>query len=191
MARVSCPSPSWRRGFTLLELLVVIAILAVLAAILFPVFATTHHRRGPGSLCTSHVKQLTMALQMYAVDHEDRLPPAYAWHDAISPYVKSSVIWACPSRKNQKPGYSFNALLHFGKLSPIVSPEVPMVFESMIGRWNASDLGASFVTPHGGRGVVGYTDGHVKVERTLPPPDAALIKRPVAPKDAGRRSHGT
>lgn len=189
MARVFCPLPSSRRGFTLLELLVVIAILSVLAAILFPVFSSPH-RSSPRSLCTSHVKQLTMALQMYAVDHEDRLPPAFAWHDAISPYVKSSVIWACPSRKEQKPAYSFNALLHLGKLSPTVSPDVPMVFESMIGRWNASDLGASFVTPHRGGGVVGYTDGHVKVERKMPAPDGSLGKLPGTSQGAGRRSHG-
>jgi prepilin-type processing-associated H-X9-DG protein len=53
-----------------------------------------------------------------------------------------------------------------------------MLFESMLGRWNASDTGASFVAPHRGMGVIGYVDGHVKFQRSLPAADAGLVNRP-------------
>ncbi|MFQ6096191.1 MAG: prepilin-type N-terminal cleavage/methylation domain-containing protein [Armatimonadota bacterium] len=62
-----------RRGFTLIELLVVIAIIAILAAILFPVFAKAKEKAKQAS-CQSNVKQLCLAMLMYASDHDDHLP---------------------------------------------------------------------------------------------------------------------
>ena len=63
---------AWR-GFTLIELLVVIAIIAILAAILFPVFAQAREK-ARGAACLSNVKQLGLALQMYAQDYDETLP---------------------------------------------------------------------------------------------------------------------
>jgi len=103
-----------RRGFTLIELLVVIAIIAILAAILFPVFAQAREsaRR---SACTSNMKQVTTAILMYTQDYDEVLPfqgnPAnvtqdignYAtsafavWINAAQPYVKNMGVWYCPS----------------------------------------------------------------------------------------------
>jgi prepilin-type N-terminal cleavage/methylation domain-containing protein/prepilin-type processing-associated H-X9-DG protein len=91
------------KGFTLIELLVVIAIIAILAAILFPVFARAR-AKAQQSNCLSNVKQLALGVLMYASDYDSRLPgpydagpPTVGWHELIVPYVKNSQIYMCPS----------------------------------------------------------------------------------------------
>ena len=97
---------STRRGFTLIELLVVIAIIAILAAILFPVFARARENARK-STCTSNGRQLGTALMQYCQDYDETLP--YGHHEApdsrysfqcILPYMKNESIFACPSDKN-------------------------------------------------------------------------------------------
>lgn len=94
-----------RKGFTLIELLVVIAIIAILAAILFPVFAKAREKARQAS-CTSNTKQIGLAEQQYAQDYDETY--SGAWKDfaygsrvgfaqLIYPYVKSSQIFLCPS----------------------------------------------------------------------------------------------
>src|SRR6056297_1595143 len=104
-----------RRGFTLIELLVVIAIIAILAAILFPVFARAREKARQTS-CLSNVKQIGLAWQMYVQDYDECIPPYYVpnsvrgpelpdigasttlyWQDLIYPYTKNFQIWVCPS----------------------------------------------------------------------------------------------
>jgi prepilin-type N-terminal cleavage/methylation domain-containing protein len=92
--------PHRRRAFTLIELLVVIAIIAVLASMLMPVFAQAREsaRR---AVCMSNLRQIGMALQMYATDHSERVPAPgvsgrdWAWQ--VAPYVGSTQIFVCPS----------------------------------------------------------------------------------------------
>ena len=102
--------PESKRGFTLIELLVVIAIIAILAAILFPVFAQAREQARKAS-CLSNMKQLGLAQQMYAQDYDDMLPgwpnpsahPLYGvwgWSIVVpllDAYVKNSNVWSCPS----------------------------------------------------------------------------------------------
>ncbi len=94
------------KGFTLIELLVVIAIIAILAAILFPVFARAREKARQNS-CLSNVKQLTLGIMMYANDYDEYMPPVLAawvvlpsWRTCIYPYVKNLQIFQCPSRPN-------------------------------------------------------------------------------------------
>lgn len=91
-----------RRGFTLIELLVVIAIIAVLAAILFPVFARAREKARQAS-CLSNVRQILTAILSYTQDNDETLPDAsygsgaYQWPQAVAPYVKNWQIFLCPS----------------------------------------------------------------------------------------------
>jgi prepilin-type N-terminal cleavage/methylation domain-containing protein/prepilin-type processing-associated H-X9-DG protein len=96
-----------RRAFTLIELLVVIAIIAILAAILFPVFARAREQARKSS-CLSNLKQIGSAILMYSQDYDEMLCPvqtgscgnvatSYGWADLIFPYVKNEKVFDCPS----------------------------------------------------------------------------------------------
>jgi prepilin-type N-terminal cleavage/methylation domain-containing protein/prepilin-type processing-associated H-X9-DG protein len=109
--------PRQRRGqgFTLIELLVVIAIIAILAAILFPVFAQARAKARAIS-CVSNLKQLSLAMIMYSGDYDETLPQWWwdiswaggtgqgakvndattIWWNAIYPYVKNNRVYECP-----------------------------------------------------------------------------------------------
>jgi prepilin-type N-terminal cleavage/methylation domain-containing protein len=108
---------SSRTGFTLIELLVVIAIIAVLAAILFPVFAQAREKARQ-TYCLSNVKQLTLGVIMYAQDYDEMLPPTQndsfmLWPDLINPYIKNNQVRVCISDlgKPTNPAPNSNTLL--------------------------------------------------------------------------------
>lgn len=108
-----------KKAFTLIELLVVIAIIAILAAILFPVFARARENARRAS-CSANLKQIGMGMMQYVQDYDEKYPtqaslnPApYAellnsalnasnqtWIGSIHPYVKSWQVYKCPSTKN-------------------------------------------------------------------------------------------
>ena len=107
-----------RRAFTLIELLVVIAIIAILAAILFPVFAQAKEA-AKKSACLSNSKQIGLAIMQYLADYDDTYPQAYyyknntattnggsaggyiTWTVTTQPYVKNHQLFVCPSDRNQ------------------------------------------------------------------------------------------
>jgi prepilin-type N-terminal cleavage/methylation domain-containing protein/prepilin-type processing-associated H-X9-DG protein len=112
-----------QRGFTLIELLVVIAIIAILAAILFPVFAQAREK-ARSSGCLSNQKQIGLAFSMYSQDYDETYPPAVntlvieptsgiatRWEDSVKPYIKGGNvggILTCPSASFRAYGYSMN-----------------------------------------------------------------------------------
>jgi prepilin-type N-terminal cleavage/methylation domain-containing protein len=128
-----------RRGFTLIELLVVIAIIAILAAILFPVFAQAREQARK-TQCLAHAKQIGIGLAMYRQDWDGRGPfggwpitwsgqfnvhsPQSKYHEdwqfTLQPYVKNAKMFRCPSDKiayNERPiSYLYNNNLNSGHI---------------------------------------------------------------------------
>lgn len=88
-----------RRGFTLIELLVVIAIIAILAAILFPVFARARDKARQAT-CLSNLRQMGVAFVMYSSDYDETYPIVPNWKTLLQPYIKNTAINVCPSRKS-------------------------------------------------------------------------------------------
>jgi prepilin-type N-terminal cleavage/methylation domain-containing protein/prepilin-type processing-associated H-X9-DG protein len=100
------------RGFTLIELLVVIAIIAILAAILFPVFARARENARRAS-CQSNLKQIGLGIMQYTQDYDEKMVPqgnnvgtTYpGWHYLVQPYIKSAQVFNCPSSTNDNVSY--------------------------------------------------------------------------------------
>ncbi|HOF88652.1 MAG TPA: prepilin-type N-terminal cleavage/methylation domain-containing protein, partial [Armatimonadota bacterium] len=168
------------RGFTLIELLVVIAIIAVLAAILFPVFAKAREKAWQ-SACMSNQRQILVTLQMYVQDFEETLPPASAvWHllDTGSPQ-----LLICPTEgKKTQNAYVFNnayAELAIGDIpDPVTAgligdgkhdataddPDNLLLATEDNIAYEADD----FAPRHSDKYLIGYLDGHVAVTLTVP-----------------------
>jgi len=138
-----------KNGFTLIELLVVIAIIAILAAILFPVFAKAR-AKAVQTTCLSNVRQLALAFLMYAQDYDERMPFAYDYADdwsyesawdyfidyvsgtyrlgLIGPYTGNQQINSCPTAQGLESwgrpysGYAYNASYVGGSLDEGLTP---------------------------------------------------------------------
>jgi prepilin-type N-terminal cleavage/methylation domain-containing protein/prepilin-type processing-associated H-X9-DG protein len=125
-------------GFTLIELLVVIAIIAILAAILFPVFAQARDK-ARSSACLSNLKQIGTGVMLYLQDYDELYPPNYTyriwgagthpnanlsdgralfwWQDLVLPYVKNEAVYLCPSRS---PHISYTFGRPIGLVTPLI-----------------------------------------------------------------------
>jgi prepilin-type N-terminal cleavage/methylation domain-containing protein/prepilin-type processing-associated H-X9-DG protein len=159
-----------RRGFTLIELLVVIAIIAILASILFPVFARAREKAREAN-CMSNQKQIGLAIHMYAADYDNLMPIANAdtvtygppgLKDVILPYCKNTQIFRCPSDKNQyfqTHGTSYDygtegfSVIPYSIDAPFDrEPSTVMILYDFVPTWHT-------------RGYVAlFADGHVKVK---------------------------
>jgi prepilin-type N-terminal cleavage/methylation domain-containing protein/prepilin-type processing-associated H-X9-DG protein len=96
-----------KKGFTLIELLVVIAIIAILAAILFPVFAAAREK-AKATDCLSNQKQIILAIIQYNNDYDEHWPAFDRgvnnvsdkfWQFQVQPYIQSTAVWLCPDEK--------------------------------------------------------------------------------------------
>lgn len=125
-----------RDGFTLIELLVVIAIIAVLAAILFPVFAQTR-AKARQTQCVSNTRQIALAVVMYAQDYDETLIPVAVgpdpesevlWPTLILPYIKNDQIRRCPDdSRGKENSFGLNELIfadlpdHTDQATPVLT----------------------------------------------------------------------
>jgi prepilin-type N-terminal cleavage/methylation domain-containing protein/prepilin-type processing-associated H-X9-DG protein len=129
-----------RRGFTLIELLVVIAIIAILAAILFPVFARARENARRSS-CQSNLKQIGLGIMQYSQDYDEKMIPMRWFWDGgssrmtfpalVQPYVKSVQLFKCPSNTS-------NAFLNDTPRPEFNIPAIPVSYLA-----NAGDTGAN------------------------------------------------
>ncbi|MHB8994820.1 MAG: prepilin-type N-terminal cleavage/methylation domain-containing protein [Armatimonadota bacterium] len=180
-----------RRGFTLIELLVVIAIIAILAAILFPVFARAREKARQSS-CLSNIKQIGLATMMYCQDYDETFPldwgraqtadTCHTWCamtqftlDSLNSYVKNSQIWVCPDDPARNPWSTaftplqgnhrisyWNMLRNLRTLGAIERPAEEHVYFDHVTSWAAG-------TTNHGTGpdtaiMVCYADGHAKMQ---------------------------
>jgi prepilin-type N-terminal cleavage/methylation domain-containing protein/prepilin-type processing-associated H-X9-DG protein len=178
-----------RRGFTLIELLVVIAIIAILAAILFPVFAKAREKARQAS-CASNLKQIQLAALMYAQDYDEMLHAQCMWgpfvttqpicwgHSAwpqilLEPYIKNRQIFRCPSNNGQYGAtmdYGYNdqltgagnvglALAQVGRPSECTSYVDSVSWGGLYRAWQSWN----YPNPIHNEGFnASYVDGHVK-----------------------------
>ena len=108
-----------KKGFTLIELLVVIAIIAILAAILFPVFARARENARRSS-CSSNLKQIALGFKQYIQDYDEKYPiiggaDNTGWAIAIQPYLKSTQIYQCPSETAPPTNVDSTDTANYGK----------------------------------------------------------------------------
>ncbi|MGV3722435.1 MAG: DUF1559 domain-containing protein, partial [Actinomycetota bacterium] len=140
-------------GFTLIELLVVIAIIAILAAILFPVFARARESARSTS-CKNNLKQWGTAWMMYVQDFDETTVPirvggvgsaAFNWAQVLQPYIKNAGVLTCPSApsRGNNYGYSFAAGGPTGRsLADIKEPARMPLFADV---WGSNNINQSYV----------------------------------------------
>ncbi|BCM91544.1 hypothetical protein IAD21_03419 [Abditibacteriota bacterium] len=173
-----------KRAFTLVEALIVVAVIVVLAAFLWPVFATVREGpSGPTSHCNSNLKQIGLGLIVYAEDYGGKFPPAHiipsaGWADSIYPYIKSPQTYQCDKASNGavKPlttDYFYNKRLS-GLLSNKIKQPADVLLlgdgEDNAPTWNAwtrlpAAATTDFYSPsqrHRNGAIYGFADGHAK-----------------------------
>ncbi len=154
------------RGFTLIELLVVIAIIAILAAILFPVFARAREKARQ-TTCVSNQRQIAASMQIYAQDHEELLPSySTVWADIK---VDPGAL-VCPTMGKSTPnGYVYNSWWSGISLGSITDPTAAYLSADGVASTvakipNVATVDADYDTArHSGKMAVSFVDGHVNM----------------------------
>jgi prepilin-type N-terminal cleavage/methylation domain-containing protein/prepilin-type processing-associated H-X9-DG protein len=153
------------QGFTLIELLVVIAIIAILAAILFPVFARAREKARQ-TTCTSNQRQIIASIQMYTQDHEELLPSSTSvWSDIK---VDPGVLNCATLGKSTPNGYCYNGYYSETSLGSVNNPTMAlMTFDGSHAVTTAQPLAnigystADYSFRHSNQIICSFADGHV------------------------------
>ncbi|OPZ84828.1 MAG: putative major pilin subunit [bacterium ADurb.Bin429] len=161
-------------GFTLIELLVVIAIIAILAAILFPVFAKAREKARQNS-CINNQRQIALAVTMYVQDNEETFfpaPAAGAWSQYLASYNEPT-IYDCPTQtgkgKNTAPEYGFSDALYGIALGDVQKPSATLLTAditktAMTGTYALVAVDTDLSDRHNSGTVLTCVDGHVAAE---------------------------
>jgi len=146
-----------KRGFTLIELLVVIAIIAILAAILFPVFAKAREKARQ-TKCISNLRQIVLAAQMYAQENNEQLPVATQFWSTIG---VPQAVFTCPTKKTLANGYVFQSYWGGKALGEIPSPSYVALVGDGTGANNLATAKTDWELRHDKLILLGFADGHV------------------------------
>jgi prepilin-type N-terminal cleavage/methylation domain-containing protein/prepilin-type processing-associated H-X9-DG protein len=174
-----------KKAFTLIELLVVIAIIAILAAILFPVFASAKEA-AKKTACLSNMKQLGLGLQLYLLDYDDQMffrsgnansrsgdiptTNTNRWWNLLMPYIKNSQVFQCPSDPLPTPSKDVNGNLTIQRSYIAISPaeslnlsSIPTTTDTTVitEKWGQDYVGTvtdSWIEPFNGDFSVDATD---------------------------------
>ncbi len=170
-------------GFTLIELLVVIAIIALLAAILVPVFAKAREKARQ-TTCLSNQRQIAVAVQMYTDDYGDKFfpdPATQAWSTALVSYNERT-IYDCPEENgkgtNTRPEIGFNAQLFDAQTGDVSSPHeavlaIDLMKTAFTGNYALNDCLTEIDPRHSTGVVLCCLDGHASYESVKDHPDKA------------------
>jgi prepilin-type processing-associated H-X9-DG protein len=153
-------------------MIVLLPIIAIMAAIMFPVFARAREAAQKVS-CLQNIKQISVAMQMYATDWNETYPLAENWNDALAKYARPSAsggsagadkVWTCPTAKSSEPTYALNRLLAGVRVGEVsFAAETVGIYESVPGRNQAGEAELLPNPPrHDGGNNIGFADGHVK-----------------------------
>ena len=140
--------------------------LPVMAAMLLPALAKAKQRAQAIS-CMNNVRQINLALIMYADDHGGKLPPTDRWNDLLKPYTGGSdAMFHCPAQPPGRCSYAINAVVDGDKVPDANKAKSILVFSSVEG-WNQSGNPQNAVPHNHSRSMitVGYADGHAEVVR--------------------------
>jgi prepilin-type N-terminal cleavage/methylation domain-containing protein/prepilin-type processing-associated H-X9-DG protein len=164
-------------GFTLIELLVVIAIIAILAAILFPVFAKAREKARTNT-CINNQRQIAIALSMYIQDNEEMLIPdtgSNAWSSLLAAYNEPT-IYDCPTGvgtgTNTNPEYAFNQSMCGMSLGDLKKPDLSLIVADRVINPKVTNAGGylrlsqspslDVDARHNSGAVFSFLDGHVE-----------------------------
>jgi len=147
-------------GFTLIELLVVIAIIAILAAILFPVFSKAREKARQ-TTCTSNQKQLATATMMYVQENNEIMPGTDFWSAVDG---ASGKILICPTAgKKIANAYAYNANIASKGLGEIDDPTVIALTSDSEAANNIMTTPLDVTMRHTNKAIMSYVDGHVEL----------------------------
>jgi prepilin-type N-terminal cleavage/methylation domain-containing protein/prepilin-type processing-associated H-X9-DG protein len=173
-------------GFTLIELLVVIAIIAILAAILFPVFAKAREKARQ-TKCLSNQRQIALSIMMYTQDNNEILPPANATTLTSSVSVPAGIL-VCPDSTNTN-GYGYSYGLNLSALGAIITPEQTPMTTDAASTDNVIRFLADVATRHNNGAIISYVDGHVAYT-TNPPAVWVSGNTSILPQTSGSLLNG-
>ncbi len=165
-----------QRGFTLVELLVVIAIIALLAAMLFPVF-TSAREKARQVTCMDNQRQIALAISMYTQDYEETFPPVENFPASLADtYGLRGKIWQCPDSgkgSESNPDYIYDYDRGGQVLGSLVSPtRSPLIGDGIASNRlfpNVAVKTTDFQLRHEQKVIAAYADGHVAMTNTCPP----------------------
>jgi len=152
-----------KRGFTLIELLVVIAIIAILAAILFPVFAKAREKARQTS-CLNNQKQIATMFMLYAQDHDELFPAADGVWGSIS--IDKGVLICPTAGKKLANGYGFNANLGGKALGEITDPSFTALTADSATADNLLNVTSDADKRHSSKAIWAFVDGHVEIAKS-------------------------